>query len=65
MLISQFRFAHACSQAYFDYPDAHEDSIEEWPRELDFYEEAKRLLGEQEGRISIVNVQGLCILYVV
>ncbi|KAJ5325685.1 uncharacterized protein N7506_008787 [Penicillium brevicompactum] len=55
--------ADAC--AYFDYLEVYEDFDEEWPRALDFYEEAKRLLAQQEGKISIVNVQGLCGLYVV
>jgi hypothetical protein len=61
----EYRWINWFAQAYSDFPEAYGRHKGEWSRGAHFYEEAKRLLDEQEGRISIVNVQGLCVLYVV
>ncbi|KAJ6145391.1 hypothetical protein N7470_009286 [Penicillium chermesinum] len=55
--------ADAC--AYSEYPEAYAVSSHLWSRGLHFYKEAKRLLDEATGKVSVAFLQGLGVLYVV
>ncbi|KAJ5577990.1 uncharacterized protein N7459_006954 [Penicillium hispanicum] len=54
--------ADAC--AYSDYPEAYAIGAEQWSRGLHFYKEAKRLLDQEEGKVTAAYVQGMGVLYV-
>lgn len=50
-------------QAYSDYPEACAKAEDPTTRGSHFYDEAKRLLDKEEGRISLPTVQGLGVLW--
>ncbi|THC94082.1 hypothetical protein EYZ11_006452 [Aspergillus tanneri] len=50
-------------QAYSDYPEAYAKAGDVSSRGSNFYDEAKRLLDKEEGRISLPTVQGLGVLW--
>lgn len=53
-----------CYQTYSDWPEAYAVGEERWSRGLQFYKEAKRLLDEEDGKVTIAYVQGMGVLYV-
>lgn len=50
-------------QAYSDYPEAYARPGDAASKGARFYEEAKRLLDKEEGRITLPTVQGLGVLW--
>lgn len=52
-------------QAYSDHPAAYAVASEQRSRGLQFYKEAKQLLDKENGKVTLANVEGLGVLYVV
>lgn len=52
-------------QAYSDDPAAYAIASEQRSRGLQFYKEAKQFLDKENGKVTLANVQGLGVFYVV
>lgn len=52
------------TQAFSEYPEAYAIGREQSSRGIHFYKEAKRLLDQKEGKLSLADVQGLGVMYV-
>jgi hypothetical protein len=50
-------------QAYSDYPEAYAVPGDLSSKGTQYYEEAKRLLEKEEGRITLPTVQGIGVLW--